>query len=404
MPLWWGLPFAGLILSVALLPALAPRVWHRRMEWGVTGWVLALLGPMLWLQGRAAVLDLLNAALLSNYLPFISLIAALSVVGGGIMLRGGPFGRPGGNTLLLAIGFLLAGVMGTSGASLILIHPLLQANAHRVRKFHLVLFFIALVANAGGALMPLGPPLYLGLLAGVPFFWPLRHLGPPVGLFAALLLLIFYFCDRFLAAREAEPPPPPARLHFRGLPNLLLAAVAVTSVGLPRLHSVLLCWLVMLLSWFGTSRAVRQANMWSPHPLREVAVLFAGLFIVMQPVVEMLRMGANGPLAFVIDAARTPGAYYWIAGWLSAFLDNTPTYQLLLAASGGDTHRLVGLSLGSVLFGALTYVGNAPNMMIQSIAAHRGVRMPGFLGYFLRASLLLLPLLALLWALFLRTP
>ncbi len=402
----WGLPFVGMILSVALLPALVPRLWHRGTAAVVAIWSLALLLPWALSQGAAATGSLLRAAVLDDYLPFISLIAALYVTGGGVLLRGGPFGRPLGNVLLLGSGCLLAGLIGTSGASLILIHPLLQANAHRQHKFHLVLFFIVLVANAGGALSPLGPPLFLGLLAGVPFFWPLRHLGPIILPFAGLLLALFYLIDRHLAARD--PPAPRLRLHLHGLPNLLLMAVAVASVGLPHLYGAGLCGLVMLVSLLGTPKAVRQSNMWGPAPLIEVATLFAGLFITMQPMIRMLQQGAAGPLAPLLKLANGPATYFWVAGWLSAFLDNAPTYQLLFNAAGGDplwlsgagSHNLAAIAAGSVLFGALTYIGNAPNMMIQSIAAHRGVRMPGFFGYFAWAALLLLPLLWLIQKVF----
>jgi Na+/H+ antiporter NhaD/arsenite permease-like protein len=406
MSLIWGLPFLGVMLSLALGPALAPRLWHKRLGLGCLIWSLALLVPYAAVMGTAALKSLLESALIGDYLPFVSLIMALSVAGGGILLRGGPFGRPLGNTLLLAAGCVLAGLIGTTGASMVLIHPLLRANAHRTRKFHLVLFFVVLVANGGGALSPLGPPLFLGFLAGVPLFWPLLHLGLPLLFLAACLLIIFYLLDRTLAA--SEPPPAPGRLHVRGLRNIALVGCAVASIALPRLWGVADCLAVTAVSMFFTPSSVRASNMWGAAPIIEVGKLFAALFITMQPVIAMLMLGTAGPLAPLLALAHGPAEYFWISGWLSAFLDNAPTYQLLFNMAGGHAAWLAGagskilgaISAGSVFFGALTYIGNAPNMMIQSIAAHRGVRMPGFFGYFLWAALLLVPLLVLMQLIF----
>lgn len=401
MPLLWAVPFAGVLAWIALGPALAPRLWHRRLGLVTAVWPVGLLLAVLVLRGGGALRHLLEDALIGEYLPFVSLLLALSVAGGGIMVQGGPFGRPLGNTLLLAIGVVLGGLIGTTGASMVLIHPLLQANHYRQRKFHLVLFFIALVANAGGALLPLGAPLFLGLLAGVPLFWPLLHLGLPVLGFAAVLLLLFYAIDHALLARETAERQP-VRLHLRGWRNLPLVALAVGSVFLPRLWGVGLCLVVSGVSLYVTPRAIRRANLWSAAPVIEVGKLFAGLFITMQPVSALLMQGPDGPLGPLLKLARSPSADFWIAGGMSAFLDNAPTYQLLFGIAGGNATWLAGagsrwlaaISAGSVFFGALTYIGNAPNMMVQAIAARRGVRMPGFLGYLGWAALLLLPLLA----------
>ena len=406
MGLIWGAPFLGLMLSVALGPSLAQRFWHRRLGLMVLLWSLLLLLPYSVHFGTGKLRALLEAALVGNYLPFVSLLMALSVAGGGILLRGGPFGRALGNTLMLALGCVLGGLIGTTGAAMILVHPLLQANAHRKRKFHLVLFFTILVANGGGALSPLGPPLYLGFLAGVPFFWPLRHLGLPLLFLAGCLLLIFFAVDCHLAA--SEPPAKAAKFSVRGFRNMALVAAALASTGFPHLWGVAVCLVVTALSIFGTPVSVRRSNMWGASPIIEVGKLFAGLFITMQPVIMMLQQGTHGPLAAVLGLAGTPAAYFWISGWLSAFLDNAPTYQLLFNMAGGNAAWLAGagsktlaaIAAGSVFFGALTYIGNAPNMMIQSIAAHRGVKMPGFFSYFAWAAVVLLPLLWLTQLLF----
>ncbi len=420
----WGLPFAGLLLTIAFAPMLAPRLWHRRMGVIAASWSLALLLPLVALHGASVAWhDIWHAALL-EYLPFVALLLALFTAGGGILMEGGPWGTPAGNTALLALGTALAGVMGTTGVAMVLIHPLLRANAHRARKVHLVVFFIVLAANAGGATTPLGdPPLYLGFLQGVPFFWPLRQLAVPLLIVAIPLLAAFFLLDRHLV--RSEPPAPPQRpLHVRGWRNAALVALVVAAVlaqgvwhpgdvtllgqniGLERLLGMLVFAAITLVSIGITPRAVRQRNLFSWEPMREVAVLFAAIFVTIGPVLAMLAAGMNGPLAPLLaltsDAAGHPSplAYFWLAGTLSALLDNAPTYLVFFQLAGSDPAALTGhlspvlraLSAGAVFFGALTYIGNAPNMMVRAIAARRGVRMPGFFGYTLwSGALLLLP-------------
>ncbi len=428
----WGLPFLGLMLSIALLPIFAPRFWHRRMGHIAAAWIAALLLPQAAVAGVPAALGEAWHAVLLEYLPFVSLLLALFTVGGGILLEGGPWGTPRGNTALLAIGTVLAGAMGTTGAAMVLIHPLLRANAHRTRKMHIVLFFILLCANAGGATTPLGdPPLYIGFLLGVPFGWPLANLLPALLVLALPLLLAFWLIDRHLAASD-PPAPPPRPLHFRGAANVALLAVVVATVllagiwhpgevallGQPiaveRLASMLVFGAVALASLRLTARAIRQHNMFSWHPMFEVGVLFLGIFVTIAPVLHELAAGPNGALAGVValvsdPAGRpVPAMYFWIAGLLSAFLDNAPTYYLFFQMAGGDPAVLTGtlnttlraIAMGSVFFGALTYVGNAPNMMVRAIASHRGVRMPGFFGYMGLAALALLPGMVLLTLLY----
>lgn len=429
---WAGaVPFAGLLLSIALLPALAPRFWVRRMGWVALGWSLLLLLPVVTTAGPAAAWHLAWHAILIDYLPFVALLGALYTASGGVLLRGGPAGTPAGNTAMLALGMLLGLVMGTTGAAMVMIHPLLRANAHRRRKVHLVLFLIVLVANASGMLTPLGnPPLFVGYLRGVPFLWPARALLWPYLTVAATLLAAFWLLDRRLAAVD-PPAPPPAPLRIRGWPNLLLVAVlglAVLQQGLAlpeitlfgqavssgRLAGIAVAAAVAGLSLLLTPRAVRQANDFSWHPMAEVAVLFAGIFVTLAPVSQMLQAGADGPMAGLLRLAQDGGgqpnplAYFWLAGLLSAFLDNAPTYLVFFDLAGirpdhmtaASAATLAAISAGSVLFGGLTYIGNAPNLMLRAIAAHRGVRMPGFLGYLALAAGLLLPVLALLSLLF----
>lgn len=424
----WGIPFAGLLLTIALMPVLAPRFWHKRMGLITAAWTLAVLVPMAILNGPVSAWHDAWHAVLIEYLPFVTLLLALFTAGGGILLEGGPWGTPSGNTLLLAIGTALAGVMGTTGVAMVLIHPLLRANAHRRHKVHLVVFFIILCANAGGATTPLGdPPLYLGFLRGVPFGWPARHLIEALLILALPLLAIFWLIDRRLSA--ADPPPAPSRtLRLRGAPNVVLVAAVVATVlmqgfwqpgdvsvlgqnvGIERLVGMAVFAAITFVSMRVTPAAIRQGNLFSWEPMIEVATLFAGIFITIVPVLAMLAAANDGPLAPVlaltVDAHGQPWplAYFWLTGLLSAFLDNAPTYLVFFELAGNDPHHLTGelapvlraISAGAVFFGALTYIGNAPNLMVRSIAAHRGVRMPGFFGYMAWSCALLLPLLVLL--------
>ena len=431
---FWGAPFLGVLLSIALIPMLAPRFWHRRMGLVAFGWCLALLAPMAIVSGPAAAAEAAWHALTVDYLPFVTLLLALYTAAGGILVRGAGAGSPAGNVGLLGIGTVLAGVMGTTGAATVLIHPLLASNAHRTRKTHLVVFFIALVANAGGAMTPLGdPPLYIGFLNGVPFSWPLTHLALPLAVMAAPMLAVFYVLDRRFAA--ADPPAAKReRFHLRGTANIALIGVVIATVlvsgiwrpgevmllgqrlPIARLASDAVFVAVTLASIAITPRAVRQANMFTWHPMQEVATLFAAIFITIGPVLAMLQAGFAGPLApllrLTVDGGGhpVPLAYFWLTGLLSAFLDNAPTYLVFFGLAGGDpveltgplNHILIATSAGAVFFGALTYIGNAPNLMLRAIASHRGVRMPDFFGYMAWSCSLLLPAFILLSLLFFR--
>jgi Na+/H+ antiporter NhaD/arsenite permease-like protein len=427
----WGFPFLGLLLSIAILPGLAPRFWVRRMGTVALGWTLLLLVPVVADHGVRVAWPLARHVLIQDYLPFISLLGALYIAAGGILVRGGPRGTPGGNTVMLASGMVLGLVMGTSGAAMVLVHPLLAANAHRRRKTHLVLFLIVLVANASGALTPLGnPPLFVGLLRGVPFLWPAEHLLAPYLVLTGTLLTAFYLLDRYLAA--GEPPAPATRpLRVRGWWNVALVAVLGVSVlaqslDLPevsvlgehvdagRLGGIAVALAAAAVSLWITPRTVRGANDFSWHPMAEVAILFLGIFVTLAPVSAMLRAGAAGPLAplFALtrDAAGDPWplAYFWLTGLLSAVLDNAPTYLVFFDLAGiqpgamgpDETRILRAISAGAVFFGGLTYIGNAPNMMLRAVASHRGVRMPGFFGFSLLAAAVSLPVFVLLTLLF----
>jgi Na+/H+ antiporter NhaD/arsenite permease-like protein len=400
---WIVLPFAGLLLSIALIPGLAPRFWVRRMGVVAAAWSLALV-PIL---GFGAWAHSTAHAVTASWLPFVAVIGGLYVAAGGILLSGGPGGRPWGNTAMLALGTILALVMGTAGAAMVIIHPLLRANAHRRRRFHLVLFLILLIGNTAGALSPIGnPPLLAGLLRGVPFLWPARNLVGIWLLAVGLLLAAFFLTDWWLARSEASAPPW-ERFTIRGWANValvLVIAVSVTIAALP----VLFAFAAGALSLWITPAAVRRANDFSWHPMAEIAILFAGIFITLEPVSELLRQGMDGPFAQLSRLTRDgagemrPVVCFWLSGVLSAFLDNAPSYLVFFDLSGirpdamtpGQAVVLRAISAGAVMFGGLTYIGNAPNLMLRAVASHRGVRMPAFVPFMLFASLVMLPVLA----------
>jgi len=430
----WGLPFAGLLLSVAVLPLLAPRFWHRHDGKVTAGWALAWLLPAAWVEGPGAAGHQLAHALLADYLPFMLLLTALYVVAGGIFVRGNLRGGSGVNVALMATGAALASVMGTTGASMLMVRPLIRANDQRPSSAHVMVFFIFIVSNAGGALTPLGdPPLFLGFLQGVSFFWTLTHLLPHTLFLTLSLLAIFWIVDARLLRREppraADPTPPTRGIAIEGGVNVLLlagiagltlasglwqggtafdlAGVAVPWSGLVRDAGLLA---IAGLSLWLTPPAARAQNHFSLGPMAEVARLFAAIFLTMIPVLAMLRAGADGPFAGLLaavdgpDGQPRPGVYFWAAGALSSFLDNAPTYLVFFNAAGGEASQLMtrqadtlaAISAGAVFMGANTYIGNAPNLMVKAVAEGRGIRMPGFFGYMAWSGAVLLPLFGLM--------
>ena len=434
---WWGLPFAGMLLSIALLPLLLPKVWHHHFGKITVGWMLAFVLPYAALAGPAAAGGLLVHTLLAEYIPFIALLVALFTAAGGIYVRGNLHGSPSTNVAIMAVGAVLASVMGTTGASMLLIRPLLRANDNRRHCAHVVVFFIFIVSNAGGALTPLGdPPLFLGFLKGVSFFWTL-HLLPQTLFLIGALLAIFWLVDRWFYLREgvtrADPTPDTPTFGLDGAINFLPLAlvmglvlmsgtwkpgivfdVAGTAVELPQIVRDVALVGVTLLSLALTPKSVREANQFSWAPMQEVAKLFIGIFVTMVPVLAMLKAGTSGAFAGVAQAVTGPDgqplpwAYFWFAGGLSSFLDNAPTYLVFFNLAGGDpavlmttlAPTLIAISAGSVFMGANTYIGNAPNFMVKAIAQDRGVEMPSFFGYMLWSGAVLVPLfvvMTLIW-------
>lgn len=431
LSLWWGAPFAGLLLSIALLPLVAPRFWHHRFGAVTLGWAAAFLLPFAAVFGPSVAGAGLVHALLAEYLPFVILLTALFTVAGGIYIRGNLHGSPWLNVRILAIGAVLASVMGTTGASMLLIRPLIRANDHRKHVAHVVVFFIFIVSNAGGALTPLGdPPLFLGFLKGVEFFWTAKHIAFETLFLVGVLLAVFYALDTWLyRTREAvlpsDPTPDSGGLGFDGKVNFALLGVVValvllsglwkspltwtiagTPVGLPGLVRDAGLVLVTLASLALTPRQVHADNQFGWAPMQEVAKLFAGIFLTIIPVIAMLQAGVNGPFGGIVaavtraDGTPDPAMYFWATGALSSFLDNAPTYLVFFNTAGGDPAVLMGalaptlaaISAGAVFMGANTYIGNAPNLMVKAIAEDRGVAMPSFFGYMLWSCGILVPL------------
>ena len=409
-------PFVGVLLSFAVLPGLAPRLWHRRMAVIIAVWVALDFALQAMATGLVSAILALWRVTFAEFLPFIVLLLALYALGGGIAIKGGPWGRPAGNFLLLVIGTLLASVMGTIGAALLLIHPLLAANGHRYEKRHLVLAFIILVGNCGGALSPLGdPPLLVGFLRGVSFFWPAIHLWLPLLVLAVPVLLLCLGADIYFARREARPKP--QKLSIRGGLNIFLLIVLMVAIPLegvwhpgnvtllfsqiPGEHlAVMLLELACIaLSELFTPASIRSQNRFAWTAMREITILFFAIFATIAPVFALLQSAA---------IPASPLAWFWASGIASAFLDAAPTYLIFFEAAGGHAaalsaapgRLLTAIAAGSVFFGPVTYLGNAPNLMIREIASRRAVRMPGFFTYAGIMILILTPIYVLMSFLF----
>lgn len=432
---WWGLPFAGMLLSIALLPLLAPTLWQRHAGKLAVGWSLAFLLPFAARFGAGEAGHRLAHTMLAEYLPFIILLTALFTTAGGIFVRGNLRGSPGLNTGLMAIGAVLASFMGTTGASMLLIRPLIRANDNRPKAAHVIVFFIFIVANAAGSLTPLGdPPLFLGFLQGVSFFWTVAHLLPETLFLVGVLLALFYAIDAWHFRREGVMPVDPTPenappLGIDGAINLLpllaiIALVLLSGTWNPGISYTVFgvdlalqqlvrdggLIVVTLVSLAITPKGVRAANEYSWGPMKEVAELFIGIFVTMIPMLAMLKAGEAGAFAAVARAVTgangepLPWAYFWFSGSLSSFLDNAPTYLVFFNLAGGNAAELMtrlattlaAVSAGSVFMGANTYIGNAPNFMVKAIAESRGIRMPSFFGYMAWSGTILIPLFLLI--------
>ena len=424
MGIIWVVPFAGILLSIAIFPLVLPDFWHHNFGKVSLFWASILIVPFLIKEGVSVTLyELLHVGML-EYVPFIILLLALFTISGGVRLTGTLVGTPIVNLLIILIGTILASWMGTTGAAMLLIRPLINANKHRKNKVHIIVFFIFLVANIGGSLTPLGdPPLFLGFLKGVDFFWTTSAMFLPMLFMATSLLIIFYFLDTYYLKKEnitISPSGEKTKLGVEGVFNLglilgVIVAVLISGFWKPHIsleiyHGVhlelqnitrdLLLLGLTYVSWTYTPQQIRKENEYTWFPIIEVAKLFAGIFITIIPAIAILKAGTNGALAGIISSVSSASGpnnmmYFWYTGVLSSFLDNAPTYLVFFNTAGGDPITLMGqmkdtllaISMGAVFMGANTYIGNAPNFMVKSISESSGIEMPSFFGFLFKWSI-----------------
>lgn len=430
MSLWWALPFAGLLLSIATGPLLYPHVWEHHYGKIAGGWAALVIVPMAMFFGPDVSSGAVLHTLLLEYMSFIILLFGLFTISGGLLVAGNIQGTPLVNAGLLLSGALLASVVGTTGASMIMIRPVIRANDNRPFNAHVVVFFIFLVSNIGGSLTPLGdPPLFVGFLRGVEFFWTTANLWREAFFVGGLVLAAFLAVDWHFHSREqgqpkVKDPTPHSKVRIRGVANIALLAGVIAAILLSaswkpgvtftiqgvavELQNLVRDAIILVLAFVSlavTRKEYRAANGFSWGPIVEVAKLFAGIFICIVPVIAILRAGLDGAFAPLValvtgpDGAPNDLAYFWLTGALSSFLDNAPTYLVFFELAGGDPQALmtsfattlVAISAGAVFMGANTYIGNAPNFMVYAIARESGVRMPGFFGYMLWSGAVLIP-------------
>ena len=435
VPIWLCIPFAGLLLCIALLPLIRPKWWEEHQGLVSAAWIAAMAVTFCLVYGAGKTAETVLECIVNDYLTFIVLLFGLFCVSGNITMEGDFAGSPRVNVGLLAMGTLLASCIGTTGASMLMVRPVIKMNAWRKRKKHIMVFFIFMVSNMGGCLTPIGdPPLLMGFMRGVPFFWSLKLL-PVLLLNMVILLFVFYHLDKrayrkdIAQGRKPDISKPYTEFRIDGLHNLLFIVMIVAAVILsgllpttaafqdaagnvrgihllgevvftyPAMIEIALILLAAFLSFRTTRKSIRKRNHFTWGPIREVAVLFIGIFITMQPALMLLK--TVGPDLGISQ----PWQMFWSTGLLSSFLDNTPTYLVFLTTAGtlGFTGGiatslgtvpagvLAAISCGAVFMGANTYIGNAPNFMVKSISEENGVLMPSFFGYILWSVVFLVP-------------
>jgi len=437
MSLLWVIPFAGLLLCIATGPLLFPHVWEHHYGKISAFWAAMVIIPLYLSFDASAATKGIAFAMLLEYVPFIILLFALYTVAGGIFVRGNIHGSPLTNTAILAIGTILASFVGTTGASMVLIRPIIRANDNRAHNVHVVVFFIFLVSNVGGALTPLGdPPLFVGFLKGISFFWTTTNLFTETVLVAGILLALFYVYDSYLYKKEGVIAPdrtPDSKVRIMGLESLVFVAVIIGAVllraewkpgisfkvlGVDLALQDIASNLIMLAAAYASlkfaRKEYREANGFNWGPILEVAKLFAGIFVCIVPVLAILAAGKGGAAAPLVALVTNPDGspnnvmYFWLTGVLSSFLDNAPTYLVFFELAGGNPQELMGklaitlaaISTGAVYMGANTYIGNAPNFMVYAIAKDMGVKMPSFFGYMLWSGAILIPIFVLVTFMF----
>lgn len=446
LPLWSIIPFIGILLSIAVCPLVIPEIWHHHFGKISAFWGLLFALPFLYVFQGEAIHEILHVYFL-EYIPFIILLWALYTIAGGILIQGAPVGVPFNNLILLLIGSALASWIGTTGAAMVLIRPFIRMNQYRKSKTHLIVFFIFLVANIGGSLTPLGdPPLFLGFLAGVEFFWTF-NLFPHMLFAGGVLLFVFYAWDSYMfrkegwheklhlidtdvdlpddmlddlaieeeveerSSKDKRMVKKTYRMEIKGMFNITFLLGVIGGVlfsGYVHLGELTVLGIHMnweniardvflvcmgLLSLKLTPKELREGNEFTWFPITEVAKLFAGIFVTIIPALAILKAGQQGQLDFIINSVNEPWQYFWITGSLSSFLDNAPTYLVFLNTALGKFGEtvpwmmvdgapyLIAISAGAVFFGAMTYIGNAPNFMVKSISEEAGIPMPSFFGF-----------------------
>ena len=435
VPLWLCIPFAGLLMCIALCPLFCPNWWEKHQPWAVAFWSVLFLLPYGLVGGFGTAVETALECMVSDYLTFIVLLFGLFCVAGNITLEGDLAGSPRINVLLLLLGTVLASWIGTTGASMLMVRPVIKMNAWRRHRSHIMVFFIFLISNMGGCLTPIGdPPLLMGFSRGVPFFWSM-HLAPVLVFNAIILLAVFYWIDMRAYRRDIadgnipDIRKPGTEMKLRGVHNLVFLVMIVAAVVLsgvlpampmfqdasgevlgvhimgevtltvPAILEIAIILLAALLSFRTTNVSVRKSNHFTWGAIQEVAVLFVGIFLTMQPAL-MILMEKGGELGLT-----HPAQMFWAAGALSSFLDNTPTYLVFLTAAcaqGAQTGltttlgvvpetMLAAISCGAVFMGANTYIGNAPNFMVKSISDENGIHMPSFFGYMFWSLRCLIP-------------
>ena len=417
LTLIYVVPFVGMLLSIALTPLIAPHFWEKNYGKISAMWALLFYIPFLFTGVEYAIHELV-LVLFTEYFPFIILLFSLYTISGGILLKGSLVGSPKVNLAILTIGTMLSSLMGTTGSAMLLIRPLLRANKARKNKVHTVVFFIFLVANIGGSLTPLGdPPLFLGFLEGVSFFWTSTNMFLPMLLLSFMLLVIYYFIDSYYYNKEGvakEKDVNKEKLSLKGSFNFILIfgivaavllsgmesfkfdVISIVGVGISKGNAMrdLILISMAIISLMFTKKEFRSMNGFTWHPIEEVAKLFIGIFITIIPAIHILKH---------TEFDLSISGLFWLTGTLSAFLDNAPTYLVFFnavkinpltinaAADPIMTSQLLAISMGAVFMGAMTYIGNAPNFMVKSIAEENGVKMPSFFGFLLWSAAILIP-------------
>lgn len=407
--------FLGLLLSLSFCPLTTPHFWHKHEKKIILFWGIGCIFSLNYTFGLSKSFNLLADMLLHEYIPFIVLVCAIFTINSGLHINLNMKASPVKNVLVLTVASLFSSIIGTTGASMLFLRPLIRMNHERKYKTHNIIFFIFSVANIGGSLTPLGdPPLFIGFLNGVDFFWPTKHLFMPFLITIIILLLTYFLIDKYLWKKEIIPleKAKSINISIEGKKSFIFIFLMIILIPFSShlsskiihfgaqevlLSNILRDALLIILSiasYFLTKQEIRHKNHFSFAPLSEVSILFLAIFTTMIPITFIINAGASSSLRL-----SSASSYFWISGILSAFLDNAPTYLVFFTLAGGNAQSLMqsvstlqAISLGTVFFGAMTYIGNTPNFIIRSIAKQSQITMPSFIGYLGWSCIILLPI------------